>query len=142
MHVSLDPHLMILCMRDADRLANLLCQILVVSICAVQSCRLAKEREVEDHLFGDKESFVTAAYKKKLEEDKKWLAEEAIREEQEKRDDVKKRGHMGDFYRSGSLNSCLSSDEIVHKPQVKTRAIMRGCIHKVNGAAQEEAGEG
>ncbi|KAK9827568.1 hypothetical protein WJX74_010906 [Apatococcus lobatus] len=62
--------------------------------------RLAKEREVEDHLFGDKESFVTAAYKKKLEEDKKWLAEEAIREEQEKKDDVKKRGHMGDFYRN------------------------------------------
>lgn len=27
-----------------------------------------KEREKEDHLFGDKEKFVTAAYKKKLEE--------------------------------------------------------------------------
>ncbi len=54
---------------------------------------------MEDHLFGDKERFVTAAYKKKLEEDKKWLAEEAIREEQEKKDDVKKRGHLGDFYR-------------------------------------------
>ena len=42
-------------------------------------CRLAKERSAEDHLFGDKEKFVTAAYKKKLEEEKQWLAEEKVR---------------------------------------------------------------
>ena len=34
-----------------------------------------------------------------LQEEQKWLAEERIREEIEKRDDVVKRGHMGDFYR-------------------------------------------
>lgn len=42
---------------------------------------------------------MTAAYKKKLEEDKKWLEEEAIRDKKEAEEDVKKRGHMGDFYR-------------------------------------------
>lgn len=62
-------------------------------------CRLLRERKAEDHLFGDKDKFVTAAYKKKLEEDKKWLEEEAVREKKEAEDDVRKRGHMGDFYR-------------------------------------------
>lgn len=62
-------------------------------------CRLAKERSAEDHLFGDKEKFVTSAYKKKLEEDKKWLAEEKVREAEEQKNDVVKKGHMGDFYR-------------------------------------------
>ena len=66
-------------------------------VCIV--CRLAKERSAEDHLFGDKEKFVTSAYRKKLEEDKKWLAQEKIREAQEQKNDVVKKGHMGDFYR-------------------------------------------
>lgn len=62
--------------------------------------RLAKERSAEDHLFGDKEKFVTAAYKQKLEEEKRWLAEEKLREAQEQKNDVVKKGHMGDFYRN------------------------------------------
>ena len=66
-------------------------------------CRLLRERKVEDHLFGDKEKFVTAAYRKKLEEDKKWLEEERRREEAEVADDVRKKGHLGDFYRRGQL---------------------------------------
>ena len=66
-------------------------------------CRLLRERKVEDHLFGDKEKFVTAAYRKKLEEDKKWLEEERRREEAEAADDVRKKGHLGDFYRRGLL---------------------------------------
>eukprot|EP00891_Asterochloris_glomerata_P006464 jgi/Astpho2/6464/gw1.00096.39.1_t len=60
--------------------------------------RLVKEREVEDHLFGDKEKFVTAAYKKKLQEDQQWLAEEKVREAKEAEYDVVKTGHMGNFY--------------------------------------------
>ncbi|DBA84434.1 TPA: hypothetical protein ACH3X1_006066 [Trebouxia sp. C0004] len=62
--------------------------------------RLAKERSAEDYLFGDKEKFVTAAYKHKLEEEKQWLAEEKLREAQEQKNDVVKKGHMGDFYRN------------------------------------------
>lgn len=38
--------------------------------------QLLKEREAEDHLFGSKERFVTAAYKKKLEEDRRILEEQ------------------------------------------------------------------
>ena len=67
------------------------------------ACRLLKDRKTEDHLFGDKDKFVTAAYKKKLEEDQKWLAEEKIREARDAKQDVTKAGHMGNFYR------CLSS---------------------------------
>ena len=63
------------------------------------ACRLLKERKVEDHLFGDKDKFVTAAYKRKLEEDQKWLAEEKIREARDAKQDVTKAGHMGNFYR-------------------------------------------
>lgn len=37
---------------------------------------LLKERKEEDKEFGDKDKFVTAAYKKKLLEDKKWEYED------------------------------------------------------------------
>ena len=46
---------------------------------------------------------MTAAYKRKLVEDQKWLAEERLREAAEKRDSVVSRGHMGDFYRCKQL---------------------------------------
>ena len=42
---------------------------------------------------------MTAAYKKKLEEDQMWLAEEKIREARDAKHDVIKAGHMGNFYR-------------------------------------------
>jgi coiled-coil domain-containing protein 55 len=35
-----------------------------------------QDRVKEDHLFSDKEVFVTSAYRKKLEEQKKWLEDE------------------------------------------------------------------
>lgn len=41
--------------------------------------RMVKERQQEDHLFEDKEKFVTSAYRKKLEEDKKWQEQERLR---------------------------------------------------------------
>jgi len=60
--------------------------------------RLLKEREKEDHLYGDKEKFVTAAYRKKLEEDRKWLEEEKIADAREAADDVTKKGDLsGEF---------------------------------------------
>ena len=45
--------------------------------------RLVREREREDHLYGDKERFVTNAYKNKLKEDAAWLAEEAKNDEKD-----------------------------------------------------------
>mmetsp|Transcript_14263 Transcript_14263/g.41560 ORF Transcript_14263/g.41560 Transcript_14263/m.41560 type:complete len:352 (-) Transcript_14263:2205-3260(-) len=60
--------------------------------------RQIKERAKEDHLFEDKEVFVTAAYKKKLEEQKLWQEQEKLKEEEEANMDVRKIGHMGNFY--------------------------------------------
>jgi len=57
-----------------------------------------KEQKKEDHLYGGKESFVTASYKKKLQEDKLWLAQEKQREELEAKNDVTKRKNLSDFY--------------------------------------------
>lgn len=62
--------------------------------------QLAKERSKEDHLYADKEKFVTAAYKKKLAEQAKWLEEERLRELREEANDVTKKGDMSDFYRN------------------------------------------
>lgn len=62
--------------------------------------QLAKERNKEDHLYADKEKFVTAAYKKKLAEQAKWLEEERLRELREEANDVTKKSDMSDFYRN------------------------------------------
>ena len=50
--------------------------------------KLLKERSKDDHLFADKEKFVTSAYKKKLAEQAKWLEEERLRELREAKNDV------------------------------------------------------
>ncbi|CAN4120177.1 unnamed protein product [Withania somnifera] len=51
--------------------------------------KIAKERSKDDHLYADKDKFVTAAYKRKLQEQAKWLEEERLRELREERDDSK-----------------------------------------------------
>lgn len=60
--------------------------------------KIAKERSKDDHLFADKDKFVTAAYKRKLQEQAKWLEEERLRELREERDDVTKKADISDFY--------------------------------------------
>lgn len=50
--------------------------------------KLAKERTKEDHLFADKDKFVTGAYKRKLAEQAKWLEEERLRQLREEKEDV------------------------------------------------------
>ncbi|KAI3872787.1 hypothetical protein MKX03_018990 [Papaver bracteatum] len=60
--------------------------------------KLAKERSKEDHLFADKEKFVTGAYKRKLAEQAKWLEEERIRQLREEKEDVTKKSDISDFY--------------------------------------------
>lgn len=77
--------------------------------------RLAKERAAEDHLFGDKEKFVTAAYKKKLEEEQKWKDEQVRILEEEERNAVEKKGHMGDFYRNLLKNNVAFGTSIEEK---------------------------
>ena len=59
-------------------------------------------------MFGDKDRYVTAAYKQKLEEDQKWLEEEKLRDQVEAAQDVRKIG-MNDFYRYLSTdNPCMT----------------------------------
>ncbi|XP_031504599.1 uncharacterized protein LOC116267153 [Nymphaea colorata] len=65
--------------------------------------KLLKERSKEDHLYEDKEKFVTSAYKKKLAEQAKWLEEERLRELREQKDDVTKKD-ITDFYFNLSKN--------------------------------------
>ncbi|OVA01979.1 protein of unknown function DUF2040 [Macleaya cordata] len=60
--------------------------------------KLAKERSKDDHLFADKDKFVTSAYKKKLAEQAKWLEEERLRQLREEKEDVTKKSDMTDFY--------------------------------------------
>lgn len=62
--------------------------------------KLLKEREREDHLYGDKEKYVTTAYKQKLAEQAKWLEEERLRELREQAEEVTKRSDLSDFYRN------------------------------------------
>lgn len=50
--------------------------------------KLAKERSKDDHLYADKDKFVTEAYRRKLAEREKQMELERLRELQEERDDV------------------------------------------------------
>ncbi|KRT81165.1 hypothetical protein AMK59_4911, partial [Oryctes borbonicus] len=61
--------------------------------------QVQKEREAEGDEFKDKESFVTSAYKKKLEELRKLEEEEKREEYLESIGDVTKQGNLDGFYR-------------------------------------------
>ncbi|CAJ1977684.1 unnamed protein product [Sphenostylis stenocarpa] len=61
--------------------------------------KIAKERSKDDHLYANKDKFVTEAYRKKLSERERQMELERLRELQEERDDVtKKKDFLLDFY--------------------------------------------
>ncbi|WVY93520.1 hypothetical protein V8G54_032608 [Vigna mungo] len=61
--------------------------------------KIAKERSKDDHIYADKDKFVTEAYRKKLAERERQMELERLRELQEERDDVtKKKDFLLDFY--------------------------------------------
>jgi len=64
----------------------------------VHERKMVREVEKEEHLYGNKEKFITSAYRKKLEEDRVWQEQEDRREEEERRNDVTKRSNLGAFY--------------------------------------------
>jgi len=75
--------------------------------------RLLKERLKDDHLYGDKEKFVTTAYREKLKEDAKWLAKEKITDKVEEEEDVARRGDMTAFYSNlMNRNSAVGGDMV------------------------------
>mmetsp|Transcript_6861 Transcript_6861/g.25305 ORF Transcript_6861/g.25305 Transcript_6861/m.25305 type:complete len:260 (+) Transcript_6861:138-917(+) len=77
--------------------------------------QVAKERAADEHLYGDKEQFVTSAYKQKLQEREQWMAEEKQREVEEQRNDVTKRNDLSDLYRN--LLSAKEPVSLAHKPK-------------------------
>ncbi|KAF0695429.1 Aste57867_13778 [Aphanomyces stellatus] len=65
----------------------------------IRERRLLKERAEDDALHGDKEKFVTASYKRKLMESKRWEQEDARLAAIEAANDVTKKEHgMAGFY--------------------------------------------
>ncbi|KAG0462420.1 hypothetical protein HPP92_020896 [Vanilla planifolia] len=74
--------------------------------------KLLKERSKEDHLYEDKEKFVTSAYKKKLAERANWLEEERLRELHEAKDDVTKKSDLTDFYFSLNKNIAFGAESV------------------------------
>mmetsp|Transcript_12293 Transcript_12293/g.12385 ORF Transcript_12293/g.12385 Transcript_12293/m.12385 type:complete len:342 (-) Transcript_12293:208-1233(-) len=77
---------------------------------------LLKERKKEDEEFGDTARYVTAAYKKRLMEDRKWEYEDRLAEAVEERTDVRARGMQGFYSNLLTKNLAMGGD-------VKTSAV-------------------
>ncbi|XVF46984.1 hypothetical protein PTKIN_Ptkin03bG0072600 [Pterospermum kingtungense] len=83
--------------------------------------KLVKERSKEDHLYADKDKFVTSAYKKKLAEQAKWMEEERLRQLREEKDDVTKKTDLSDFYFNLGKNVAFGASEAgPRKPEMHT----------------------
>lgn len=109
-----------------------------------------KEREAEGEMFADKESFVTSAYRAKLEEFKKMEEEEERMDRLEAIGDVTKQQDMSGFYRqlfsqtvdgpkiekeSENQESSSKSDEI--QPQ-KTRQYRKRVVEDTDSESSSE----
>ncbi|GMI89029.1 hypothetical protein like AT2G27285 [Hibiscus trionum] len=82
--------------------------------------KLVKERSKEDHLYADKDKFVTSAYKKKLAEQAKWMEEERLRQLREEKDDVTKKSDLTDFYFNLGKNVAFGANEAKpRKPELR-----------------------
>lgn len=57
--------------------------------------RLLRERAAEDHLFGDKERFVTSAYKQKLLEEELWKREQQEKDARDEANSAERLGQRG-----------------------------------------------
>ncbi|XVF05096.1 hypothetical protein REPUB_Repub05bG0141900 [Reevesia pubescens] len=85
--------------------------------------KLAKERSKEDHLYADKDKFVTSAYKKKLAEQAKWMEEERLRQLWEEKDDVTKKSDLSDFYFNLGRNVAFGANKDgPRKPEMHTES--------------------
>ncbi|TYI18960.1 hypothetical protein ES332_A07G130200v1 [Gossypium tomentosum] len=73
--------------------------------------KLVKERSKEDHLYADKDKFVTSAYKRKLAEQAKWMEEERLRQLREEKEDVTKKSDLSDFYFNLGKNVAFGANE-------------------------------
>ncbi|RHY99571.1 hypothetical protein DYB37_001519 [Aphanomyces astaci] len=79
----------------------------------IRERRLLKEREEDDVLHGEKEKFVTASYKRKLMESKRWEQEDARLAAIEAANDVTKREHgMAGFYANLLTNNIAMGGDV------------------------------
>ncbi|KAF2897563.1 hypothetical protein ILUMI_08612 [Ignelater luminosus] len=85
--------------------------------------QVQKEREAEGEEFKDKESFVTSAYRAKLEELKKLDEEEQREEYLEAIGDVKKQGNLDGFYRHLYDQKVLYEDKINAEEEEEKRKL-------------------
>eukprot|EP00878_Enallax_costatus_P018959 GHUV01019986.1.p1 GENE.GHUV01019986.1~~GHUV01019986.1.p1 ORF type:complete len:316 (+),score=157.86 GHUV01019986.1:692-1639(+) len=79
--------------------------------------RLLKDRQKEDHMFDNEEKFITSAYRKKLEEDKKWIENQKLKDMEDERNDVTKLGHMNNFFTNLTKNVALGGSAAPAKQQ-------------------------
>ena len=107
--------------------------------------RLMKEREKEDELYGDKEKFITSAYRKKLEEDEKWKKEELEREQREKEREVHGKSDMTSFYANlMNRNVATGGDTATHSrkaPEPKADSDLPGVLLQNEKKEEEKATE-
>ncbi|PON50908.1 hypothetical protein PanWU01x14_220400 [Parasponia andersonii] len=87
--------------------------------------KLAKERSQEDHLYADKDKFVTSAYKKKLVEQAKWMEEERLRQLREEKDDVTKKTDLSDFYFNLGKNVAFGANDVIEPRKPEKQAELR-----------------
>ena len=100
--------------------------------------RLMKEREKEDELYGDKEKFITSAYRKKLEEDEKWKKEELEREQREREREVQGKSDMTSFYANlMNRNVATGGDTATHSRKAPEPKL----VHSPTVVAQNEKKE-
>ncbi|XP_071689910.1 uncharacterized protein [Rutidosis leptorrhynchoides] len=111
--------------------------------------KLAKERSKEDHLFADKDKFVTGAYKRKLAEQAKWLEEERLRQLREEKEDItRKGGDMTEFYFSLSKNVAFGARDgqsvkpSKHKEESTGQRSEESELPKLDSASAKEENKG
>jgi len=109
-----------------------------------------KEREAEGEIYADKESFVTSAYRAKLEEFKKMEEEEAKMNRLEAIGDVTKQQDMSGFYRhlyeqtvdyKGEANEDKGREEREENIKQKERKISTGSSNEESTTANKKANE-
>jgi coiled-coil domain-containing protein 55 len=71
--------------------------------------KMQKEAEAEAHLYGDKEKFMTSAYRAKIAARDEYEADLRRKDAEEAREDVTKRGGLGHFY-ANLLDGKLAPD--------------------------------
>ncbi|KAF7831294.1 nuclear speckle splicing regulatory protein 1-like [Senna tora] len=87
--------------------------------------KLAKERTKDDHLYSDKDKFITEAYRKKLAEREKQMELERLQELREERDDVMVKDFLLDFYTNLDKNVAYGATKDAQGKKLKEQAELR-----------------